>query len=74
MICRAKVWGSDFRRSEENSLLGKALELRRNFQKYALKLIKIGKLLRKFEKNANLTIFIFQAALRENKQNNTDKL
>ena len=46
-----------FLRWKEILLLGKAIEFLVIFQKYALKLIKNEKLLRKLEKNANFSEF-----------------
>ena len=50
--------GPIFEGRNEILLLGKALKLRLNFQTYALKLIKIGKILEKIrEKNAKFSEF-----------------
>ena len=52
------VWGGPmFEGRSDILLLGKALKFRVIFQKYGLKLIKILKLSRKFEKNANFSEF-----------------
>ena len=50
------AWGGPiFRGWNEILLVGKALKFGVIFQKLALKLIKIAKLLEKFEKNANFS-------------------
>ena len=57
------VWWSDYFRVERILLLGKALKFGVIFQKYPLKLKKIEKLMRKFEKKCKFfrTFFNFLA-------------